>query len=164
MIRKLPERDVVEIFKRIYTGSSKKTLVIDDGSASGWEETDRFPKVGVCELLINDIHTPEHLRTFFAVLRRQYSRQKEMRFFFLEEEYVRDRPSIEIECDENLADEVVKLVDEGPNFNVVLVDASFNWALKLHHESFGYFSGEEEICNLLRESELANLIRNIVWL
>lgn len=164
MIRKLQRENAVELFRRIYADSNRRTLVIDDGSASGWKETDSFPRIGDCELLIKDIQVPENLRVFIAVLRDYYANKTEETFFYFEEEYVAGRERIQIECDLSALSKIVNLVDDGPNFNAVLFDAPFSWALKLHHESFGYFSGDKSICNLLRSSDLANLIRDPVWI
>ncbi|MDQ1637574.1 MAG: hypothetical protein QOF62_913 [Pyrinomonadaceae bacterium] len=163
MIKKLQKEDAVEVLRRIYKDSSTKTLIIDDGSSSGWQETDRFPKMGECELLIKDIQIPENLHAFLTEVREYYSTQKEARFLFLEEEYVKARETIEVECDEASLDEILKFVDDAPNFDAVLVDASFSWVLKLHHESFGYFTGSNQICNALKSNQtLSRLLQNPV--
>lgn len=104
MIKKLQRKDAVEPFNRIYAESDRRTLIIDDGSESGWKETDSFPKVGECEVLIKDIQIPENLRAFLLVLRDFYANKREETFFFFEEEYVAARESIQVERDLNSLD------------------------------------------------------------
>lgn len=162
---KVDRKTALELFKRIYAGSPDRTLVIDDGSASGWEETDGFSKVGEEELLINDIQTPENLFSFFSVLREYYANRPEETFFFLQEESLSGIKTIDVECDLSSLDAIVEFVDDAPNLNAILFDASFTWALKFHHELFGYFSGPKEIWDRLRKSEsLTPLVVDPVWL
>lgn len=164
MIKKLEQGAAVELFNRVYKDSPKRILLIDDGSPSGWKESDTFPKIGECELLINDIQIPVNLISLISLLHTYYANKEDGTFFFLQEEYSRASEIIYVECDLASLDEIVKFVDDVPNLNALLFDASFSWALRFHHESFGYFSGDKSICNLLRSSDLANLIRDPVWI
>lgn len=164
MIKKLQKEHAVELLKRIYKDSSERTLIIEDGSPSVWKETSIFPKVGECLLILKDIQVPENLRAFISILRDYYARQKDdIRFFFLEEECLSGREPVDVECDLNSLNEIVKFVEDAPNLNTVLFDASFSFALKLHHESFGYFTGKEEICNLLRNNQTLSAV-DPIWL
>lgn len=163
MIRKVDTKTAVELFKRSYGDSTNRSLLIDDGSPSGWKESDIFPKIGDCELLIGDIQAPANLKSFLSLV-RTYCLKKDETFYFLQEESVSGSEAIHVECDLISLDETIKFVNDAPNLNAVLFDASFTWALKFHHELFGYFSGEEEFCNLLRNTELANLVQEPVWL
>ena len=165
MIKKLQERKAVELFTRIYAHSERRTLIIDDGTQSGWKETDRFPSIGECELVIKDIQVPKHLNAFISSLHDYYANKREETFFYFEEEYVKGREAIEIECDLSSLVEIVSFVDDGPNFNAILFDASLTWVLKFHHESIGYFSGIRELCDRLRNSGLlTHLVADPVWL
>jgi hypothetical protein len=164
MIRKVEEKTAVELFKRIYRDSAKRTLLIDDGSTSGWEETDTFPKIGACELLIDDIQAPINLTSFLSMVRDYYLKKPDETFFFMQEEEVTGSECVEIVCDLSSLEEIVRLANNTRGLNAVLCDASFAWALKFHHEGFGYFSGEEDICNLLRNSELAGHVLAPIWL
>ncbi len=164
MIKKLQESASAELFKKIYGASPQRTLLIDDGTSSRWQETDVFPKVGEDELLISDVQTSDNLKSFITVLHSHYVNMQDETFFFLQEEYISGSEPVRLECDLDSLDEIVKFIDEAPNLNAILFDSPCSWLLKFHHELFGYFSGDRELCTQLRNSELEEQITNPVWL
>lgn len=164
MIKKLQESTAAALLKKIHSVSPKRTLMIDDGTSSRWQEVDIFPKVGEDELLISDVQTPDNLKSFISILRIRYTNKQNETFFFLQEEFVSGTEIIDLECDLNSLDKIVKFIDEAPNLNAILFDSSCSWVLKFHHELFGYFSGDRELCNQLRNSELGEQITNPIWL
>ena len=145
MIRNLERDKALALFQRVYGNSVKRTLVLNDGTPSGWSETDFYPEVGGCEILIDDIQVPDNFRAFVTMLLTEYQQSKE-NIFFLEEEYLNGRAGVAVECDYRSLHDLVRFVELGLNLDTLLVDERTSWVLKMHHEGFGYFSGTKILC------------------
>src|SRR5438132_11846521 len=73
-------------YKPLYTGRAKKTIAWKDYRGVDWPQTDWFPDVGPCELLINKIKPNFTLKAVLTVLCNYFAKDPAKKFYFLQEE------------------------------------------------------------------------------
>jgi hypothetical protein len=156
--------DILSKYKSLYAGAIRRTLAWKDRRGVDWPEKDWFPRLGPCELLINDINQSRTLRAVLAVLQNHFANDLSKKFYFVQEEALSGEPTRDYEHTVDNLNQIERSELYKSSFTAVLFDDRYTFALKLHNEGFGYLSGPEELCNGLRETEsLAPVIENVHW-
>jgi hypothetical protein len=160
-----PNPDISQKYESLYAGTVRRTIAWKDYRGVDWPEKDWFPSIGACELLINHINQSITLKAFLTALREHFLDDQARKFYFVQEECVSGETPRDYQFTiENISEiEGSELYDS--NFSSVLFDERYTFALKLHNEGFGYFSGPEKFCESLRENAtLVPLISDVQWL
>jgi hypothetical protein len=156
--------DILSKYKPLYAGALRRTLAWKDHRGVDWPEKDWFSRLGPCELLIKDISERKAIRAVLAVLQNHFANERSKKFYFIQEEALSGEPTRDYEHTVDNLNQIEGSELYESNFTAVLFDDRYTFALKLHNEGFGYFSGPEELCNALRQTQsLAPLIEDVHW-
>lgn len=158
------QTDASQKYNALYANVAKRTLEWQDYRGVDWPEKDWFPAIGSCELLINNVKGDDTFSTLLAVLRRYFSDSPQMKFYFVEEEFMGGGPPRDYEYFVEDLEQIEQSDLYRSTCTSVLFDERYTCALKLHHEGFAYFSGPKQVCNSVRGCEsLAPLIKDVRW-
>jgi hypothetical protein len=157
-------RDAPSVHGKLYGNRARRTLLRRDFRNIEWPETDWFPSVGSCELLINNIKRADIFGGFCQVLRKFFRQRSVREFHLIQEEATTDEIPQNLEFDITDLSEIEKSALFRSNYSSVLCDENCTFALKLHYEGFGYLSGPDKLCEALRENcVLARVIEDVRW-
>jgi hypothetical protein len=135
-----------------------------DSRGIDWPEKDWFPSVGSCELLINNVKQSEIFGDFCNTLRKFFGESSTRKFYLIQEEVAGDETPEDLEFSITNLSEIPQSRLFGSSYNSLLCDEDFTFALKLHHERFGFLSGPDKLCEILRQgAAIRPALEEVQW-